>query len=339
MRPALVSFALGCAWLQWQAQLPPLWMIGVLVVAAIALAALPLSTGGLRRTAALALAAGCLGIAWSAGLAHWRLADELPAEWEGRDVDIIGVVSSLPQPFERGVRFEFNAETTLTPKAVVPQRLQLAWYGGFGAGEIQSVAPVHAGERWRLTVRLKKPHGNANPNGFDYEAFLLERGIRATGYVRPASRKGSTAGSATDGTGAGAGNTLLAPFVWTPGAVVDRTRERIRDRLNAALDGAPYAGVIVALTVGDQRAIDSDDWQLFTRTGVGHLMSISGLHVTMIASLAAWLTFALWRRSERLMLWLPAPKAAAMAGFGAALVYCLLAGFGVPAQRVVESLI
>lgn len=333
MRPALVSFALGCAWLQWQAALPPHWLVALLAAAAVLIAALPLRSSAWHSTA-LALAAGCLGIAWSAGLAHWRLADELPSEWEGRDVDIIGVVSSLPQPFERGVRFEFNAETILTPKAVVPQRLQLAWYSGFGTGEMQSVAPIHAGERWRLTVRLKKPHGSANPNGFDYEAFLLERGIRATGYVRPASRKGSTAGGAADG----AGNTLLAPFVWTPGTVVDRTRERIRDRLHTALDGAPYAGVIVALTVGDQRAIDSDDWQLFTRTGVGHLMSISGLHVTMIASLAAWLTFALWRRSERLMLWLSAPKAAAMAGFVAALVYCLLAGFGVPAQRTLYML-
>ena len=327
MRPALVAFALGCAWLQWQAALPALWLLGLMALAALILCALPLPPN-MRRTAALALASGLLGVAWSAGLAHWRLADELQAEWEGRDVEVIGVINSLPQPFERGVRFEWITETILTPKALVPQRLQLAWYGGFGAGEMASVAPVHAGERWRLTVRLKKPHGNANPHGFDYEAYLLERGVRATGYVRPAARKGSTEIS----------NVLLAPFVWTPGTVVDRTRERIRDRLMAALNGAPYAGVIVALTVGDQRAIDSNDWQLFTRTGVGHLMSISGLHVTMIASLAAWLAMLLWRRSETLTLWLPAAKAAAAAGFGAALVYCLLAGFGVPAQRTLYML-
>ena len=113
MRLALVSFASGCAWLQWQAALPAFWIIGALLAAAIVLAVLPL-TKDLPRSAALAFATGCLGIAWSAGLAHWRLADELPAEWEGRNVEIIGVVSSLPQPFERGVRFEFNTETVLT---------------------------------------------------------------------------------------------------------------------------------------------------------------------------------------------------------------------------------
>src|SRR4029453_5023177 len=43
---------------------------------------------------------------------------------------------------------------------------------------------VPPGERWQFPVRLRRPHGNLNPNGFDYEAWLLERGIGATGYVR-----------------------------------------------------------------------------------------------------------------------------------------------------------
>ena len=232
------------------------------------------------------------------------------------------MIASLPQSFERGVRFEFAVESRHTPGAVVPERLLLAWYGGYGPGEVQTVAPVRAGERWRLTVRLRKPHGNANPHVFDYEAWLLERGIRATGYVRPGASRASAPA-----------NALIDGFAWSASSVVDRSRELIRSRLLAALDGAPYAGVIVALAVGDQRAIDSTDWELFTRTGVGHLMSISGLHVTMIASLGAWLVFGLWRRSERLMLWFPAPKAAALAGVITALLYCLLAGWGVPAQR------
>jgi competence protein ComEC len=183
---------------------------------------------------------------------------------------------------------------------------------------------VHAGERWLLNLRLKRPHGGANPHGFDYEAWLLERGIRATGYVRPPRAETRAR--------------LLSPFVWTPGTMVDRVRQNIRERLARALSDAPHGGVIVALAIGDQRAIDSDDWQVFARTGVGHLMSISGLHVTMIASLGAFMTFHLWRRSQRLMLALAAPRAAALAGTGAALAYCLLAGFAVPAQRTLFML-
>ena len=361
MRLVLICFAFGCTLLQTQAVLPAwtllvaatggalllMWAGAALVSGQTAASILTASATRaisaqehatmasqplpLRSTALIAAAAFLLGFAWAGATAHWRLHDALPSEWEGRDIEVTGVIASLPQPFERGVRFEFEVESRLTPGAVVPRHLLLAWYGGFGGDEIKTVAPVHAGERWRLTVRLRKPHGNANPHGFDYEAWLLERGVRATGYVRPA-RGGRDAGTAL-GAQAGTSNVLLEPFVWSISTAVDRTREIIRARLLAALDDAPYAGVIVALAVGDQRAIDSADWALFARTGVSHLMSISGLHVTMIASLGAWLVFALWRRSERLTLWLPAPKAAAAAGALTALLYCLLAGWGVPAQR------
>jgi competence protein ComEC len=110
-------------------------------------------------------------------------------------------------------------------------------------------------------------------------------------------------------------------------------REHVRDRFLAELPGYRYAGVLVALAVGDQRAIDSADWLLYMRTGVGHLMSISGLHVTMVAGLFAGFVHWLWRRSARLPILLPARKAAAVAAVVAASGYCLLAGYAVPAQR------
>ena len=62
-------------------------------------------------------------------------------------------------------------------------------------------------------------------------------------------------------------------------------------------------------------------------------MSISGLHVTLVSGLAAWLVAFGWRRSRALALRLPARKAAALAAIMAALGYTLLAGFAVPAQR------
>ena len=77
---------------------------------------------------------------------------------------------------------------------------------------------------------------------------------------------------------------------------------------------------------------------MFTRTGVNHLMSISGLHVTMMSALMFTLVHALWRRSARLVLRLPARRAAVVAGFIAALAYAGIAGFAVPAQRTVYML-
>ena len=52
---------------------------------------------------------------------------------------------------------------------------------GLQTAAVPLLAP---GERWQLTVRLRRPRGSANPYGFDYEAWLLERDIRATGNVR-----------------------------------------------------------------------------------------------------------------------------------------------------------
>jgi competence protein ComEC len=127
-------------------------------------------------------------------------------------------------------------------------------------------------------------------------------------------------------------------MVHRPGYWIERSRERVRGRIQAALPDASYAGVIAALAIGDQRAIPPEQWQTFTRTGVNHLMSISGLHVTMVSGLVFVAVGGLWRRSPRLTLALPAPKAAAAAGLGAALLYAVLAGYAVPAQRTVYML-
>ncbi|MCC6879058.1 MAG: DNA internalization-related competence protein ComEC/Rec2 [Rhodocyclaceae bacterium] len=323
MRIAILCFALGVWLLQRQAALPAGDAPALL---AAVLAGLTFTAWRLRgrwRLAVVCLAAALAGFAWAAALAQWRLADRLPAEHEGRDIRLSGVVAGLPQPYENGLRFEFAVEQA---DAAVPSKISLAWHAGQrpeedDASPLLFLPSLHAGERWQLTVRLKRPHGNLNPHGFDYEAWLFERGLRATGYVRPSE-----------------GNRRLDAFVWRPAYVVERLRETIRERFRRTLPEQPYAGVLVALAVGDQRAIDGGQWQLFARTGISHLMSISGLHVTMVAALGAWLVSFFWRRRPALMLRLPAQKAAAAAGWATAFAYCLLAGFGVPAQRTLYML-
>lgn len=264
------------------------------------------------------------GFFWAALFAAMRLSDALPAEWQGRDIEVVGVVAALPQQGERGTRFVFDVERVATPDVVVPRHIQLTWYA-FGFRETPDASkllPVlHAGERWRLTVRLKRPRGNANPHGFDFEAWLLERDIRALGYVRESPD-----------------NKLQKAFVWRPGYMVEAAREVVAQKFQRILHDQPYAPVLTALAIGDQSDIPQVQWQVFTRTGVNHLMSISGLHVTMVSGLLFALVFRLWRLSSWLTLHLPARKAAALAGALAALGYVLLAGFAVPAQRTLYML-
>jgi len=320
----IIAFATGIWWLQQQAALPALTWVAALVPGVLLWFVLR-GAGPLRRLLRLGvtlLLCAATGFMWAASCAQWRLADALPAEWEGRDITVIGVVSSLPQSYERSLRFEFTVEQVITPDARVPQHIVLSWWGSAARDERPASLPdIHPGERWQLTVRLKRPHGFANPHGFDYEAWLLERGIRATGSVRPKTNAQK-----------------LQAMVHEPGYWVEVVRERMRTRIQSVLGDAPAAGVIIALAMGEQRAIPPEQWQVFTRTGVNHLMSISGLHVTMLSGLAFALMNFAWRRSARLTLALPAVKAAAVAGLLTAIAYALLAGFAVPAQRTVFML-
>ena len=274
-----------------------------------------------------ALAAGFM---WAALIAHVRLADSLPSAWEGRDIELVGVVASLPQTHDRGQRFTFEVERVLTPGAVVPQHISLTQYQtGYSAFADKTdsgtalTRPVlfHAGERWQITVRLKRPHGNFNPHGFDLEAWLLERDIRATGYVRD-----------------NASSQRLRIFVAKPRYAIEALRESIRARMVTVLVKQEYAGVLQALAIGDEGAIQQDHWKTLLSTGTNHLMSISGLHITMLAGLAFGLVSHLWRRSAWLTLRLPARKAGTAAGLLAALLYALIAGFAVPTQRTLYML-
>jgi competence protein ComEC len=316
----LFSLVAGTWLLQQQAVLPNLSGAAVLVPLVALWIVLARQSGGTARVLAhcgAVVAFAVVGFFWAAAVGSWKLADDLPEIWEGRDVEVSGVIAQMVQPNARGVRFLLDVERSFTLNASVPARVSLMWY----AGENELPPDLRAGQRWRLSVRLQRPHGNANPEGFDFEAWMLERGIRAVGYVRPQPAP-----------------RLIQPLVWGPGYLLERARETARAHLLAALGERPYAGVIVALAIGDQQAIAPDQWRVFTRTGVNHLMSISGLHITMVASLVLLLVLRLWRRSEKLVLKLPAVRAATLCGLVTALAYAALSGYAVPAQRTVYML-
>jgi competence protein ComEC len=264
-----------------------------------------------------------LGLSYTWLRADLRMSQDLPREWEGRDVELIGVIDELPQADAQSVRFAFAVERVLTKDAVVPPRIALGWYRAT-IKELQGepLPMLRAGERWQLVARLKRPHGYANPDGFDVEAWMLENELRATGSVRgdePNRRLAANAGRVIDH--------------------INQLRDRIRERMRNALTDKPYAGVLIALAIGDQRAISEADWALFNATAVSHLLSISGAHVTLFATWIAWGVFAVWRRSPRLVARLPAQQAAAIAAAIIALTYAVLSGFAVPAQRTCYMLL
>jgi len=311
---ALLAFVFGAWVLQQQAVLPHL-------IWALALIPLLILCYRLPRLWLIVPLAAFAGFFWAAAIAQHRLADALPSAWEGQNIQVEGVVAGLPQQQEHGQRFVFDVEQTRTPYAHVPATISLNSYADEFHAQTSTEQIFKAGERWQLTVRLKRPHGAANPHGFELEAWALERNIRATGYIRNDQS-----------------NQRLGVMVNRPAYWVEHLREKLRGHMQQVLQGKPYASTLLALAIGDDSGISRHDWQVYRRTGVTHLMSISGLHITMISGLVFALTQALWRRSKSLPLRLPARKAAVVAGMLTALAYTLIAGFGVPAQRTVYML-
>jgi competence protein ComEC len=332
--------ALALAWLAgtaWQLQQAALWRPGAYVllggVTGLALLGLALRVRrrgagpGALACAVVAVAAAAFALAGGRGVA--RLVQTLPAALEGRELVVTGRIVRLPQVDAEGLHFLFEPDAAAQAEGgavALPPRLWLAWprAGGAQAGEAGPPEPVLAGERWRLPLRLKRPHGALNPEGFDAELWLFEQGIGAVGSVRAAAPIDP--------------RRLDGPRWWRPDEQLDAARQRWRDA--ALLHGGDplVAGVLAALTVGDQAAIDTPGWTLFRQTGVAHLMSISGLHITLFAWLAGGLIGCGWRTMPRAMHGWPAPVAARWGGVALAAAYALLAGWGVPAQRTVGML-
>jgi competence protein ComEC len=262
--------------------------------------------------------------------------DALDLAFEEQDLQVAVEVASLPHFSDRGVKFlgqVIRAQTSGSKQTVrVPHRLELSWSDWEAPTSMdlpiwQSIRP---GDRWLFQVRLKRPHGSMNPGGLDEELRLWEQGVMATGNIR-------------------VGKQALVPqkLASTWHQPVDQLRHWVRSqvaqtfRFSDARESTS-AGVIAALVMGDQAAIASADWQTFRVTGVAHLMSISGLHITMFAWLTAWLIAKICRQSALLgsnfcLTW-PAPVVAMLGGAVCATLYAVFCGWGLPAQRTILML-
>lgn len=350
MRAALIGFAFGVAMLQQRAALPAPWewaalgaLFAVITGGVLVLRPDARSAQGAERAArstrflvplAVTAAAVVAGYGYGALRAQMRLAEALPPAWESRELVLTGHVRGLPVGDAASVRFMFAVDGDEARRTTgvehFPSIVQLAWRAGGRSG----VPVLKPGDRWRLTVRLKRPRGHANFSGQDMEVSWLARGVRATGaVVSPAAamRLPGAAGGV--------------------GTAIDRLRLALRERIARSLGGAKHRGVVTALAIGAQDAITAADRVALRRTGTSHLVAVSGLHIGFVAGLCAALAGWLWRRSCFLgamlarsgarawPLVLPTPLVAAAVGCACAAGYAALAGWNVPAQRALWMLI
>lgn len=298
-------------------------VFGVLLVVVCGLA-LWRDPVGARRTAWILCVVFGFGVVNAGVQGALRNANSLPPQMAGIDQLIRGDVVSLPivSADGRSVRFDFQVVQRQDDEGqwvAWPARLQLTHYSG---RDTLQLAAITAGSRWTWAVRLKAVHALRNPGGRDSRLAAWAKGIAGRGYIRPspAPQRGVADGGA-----------------WL------RLRAAAQQMMRERVAASPrVAGLATALTLGDQAAIQRDDWTLFRHTGVAHLVSISGLHISLFAWASAAVFGALWRAAVtfgvprvgrvRQMVW---------AGVGAmvlASVYASFAGWGLPAQRTMVML-
>jgi competence protein ComEC len=189
----------------------------------------------------------------------------------------------------------------------------------------QAQRKLRPDEQWLLPLRWMSVSQAPTPNGFD--ALWWMRQHQFSGLAQVAVGQ----------------DPMRIRRLHTGGYSLQAWRQDVRDRIFRTIPQARRAGLVAALSMGDQNAVEPDDWQTFRRTGVAHLVSISGMHVTLLAMWLAAGVDAVWRR----LCWrghpwavaLPAPWVAQWVALLMAALYALFSGWGLPAQRTVWMLL
>ncbi|MCD8503572.1 MAG: ComEC family competence protein [Burkholderiaceae bacterium] len=310
---------IGAGWLigicvaqQWR-ELPDDWVIygGLVVFVALLLVAQKVSSWRHFMWPVLAV---LLAMGWVSWLAQARLADRLADHEDDKVTRVPVLVSDLPTSASDGVRF--TGVLVGPVPAGLPRKFMVFWPGAC-TGDCSH--PVEPGQQWRMALRFRFPSARLNFAGIDGESWMFAQGLRASATVRGTPRR------------------LDQESGWQPAIWIEQLRSAIRKRLHRLLVNEREVNVMVALAIGDQQGVSPQDWQIFNLTGITHLVSISGSHVTLIAALGAAAVAGGWRRLRwrgRLMVErVPVRLVFVWAAGVLAFLYCLLAGWGVPAQR------
>lgn len=328
-----LSIVTACVFLQSLARLPQ-WadLLGLIVIICLAwillyccskltvVLAKPLLNQSIRylKLAILLILVFTLSLAWSTWRAQLRMADQLSSEHENVVTRIQFEITGMIQDQGDSLRFEAQVlpidHSGERPQGI-PRHIQVVWR----KPDEMTLQGIRPGQTWRAALIFRQPRGALNPHGFDYEAHLLSRNIRAIGRVR--------------------GKPVFiseAPFS-SMQVMVSGARQFLRQSMRKHVGDMTFGAVLIALAIGDQDSVKAEHWEIFNKTGITHLVSISGSHVTMLAAFGGLSMLWLWKRlrwrGQAAAEWFPAKVVAGIAALCVAWLYCLLAGWGVPARR------
>lgn len=307
----IITFSLGISLLGFCSVIPSLYWLLLLPLVFVVKFFLLNNTKSYLFIHLLVFVTGfCWAIIYANWITRWSLAPEL----EGKKLLITGYIASIPEFKTHHISFKFKTETVGNIRTAA--KLKLSWYGKYPE-------KLHAGDKWQLLVRLKRPHGTLNPGGFDLEKNLFAQHVRGTGYVITGESNNSN-------------KALNSHWYRYP---LTRLRQYLITKMQQVLKQDELASIIVALVAGAASEITQKQWTVMRNTGTSYLVAISGLHVGLVASIVLVLVQFLWRQSKRLPLILPAREAGIIAGLAVGFIYGAISGFSIPTQRALVMLV
>lgn len=224
-------------------------------------------------------------------------------------VEIVGKLGQSPTRVHyRGrLRLENASITSTRPELNIPGALLLT--------------VNHLNRQWqrgdlvRVKLRLREPRNFQNPGSLDYRGLLAIRGIYFTGALQD-DREINLISRSPSG--------LTSLF--------DRVRVRIGHFVDTHLVGT-RGELLKALMIGETGGIPAELWRKFSLTGVVHVLSISGLHVSMFSILTFFLVQWMGSRSTFVLLQFNLLKIGALMSLFPMLFYVGIAGASTPAIR------
>lgn len=258
--------------------------------------------GGRERLSGRALLVSGLAIAAGCGSIWWK--SERVAAPVLERAAIVRVTGSVDKVELLAAREQVRLVIRPDSGQSLPPRLRVT----LNASQAENRA-VLVGDRVRLRARLVPPPRAALPGGYDFARRAWFEQLGAVGSGLGKVERLSTALEQSGG-----------------------IRARLSAHIQSKVDGGPGA-IAAAFATGDRGAISAEDDEAMRRSGLAHLLSISGLHVTAAVAGAMWLTLRLLALSPWLALRVPLVTVSAAGGALVGLGYTLLTGGEIPTVR------